>query len=227
MAASAVMIDSPGRLIGFLERFTGVLGATLVVLYVYNARENLPRRRMLAMMSVFMVWLAIGGYLSSGVAQIQRYARWATPIERQQVKWYIGGVACAMLGVVAFQLPAIWTARSRPWKKRAPCSRFRAGHEGQCMKDATLGLYDTTDLRAAAQRRLPKGLFEFMDRGNDDEIAMRDNRAALESIKLVSRVLVDVSKRSQEITLFGKPQSAEGPQREAAGWLTTPIVAAA
>lgn len=74
------------------------------------------------------------------------------------------------------------------------------------MKDDTLGFYNTTDLREAARRRLPHGLFEFMDRGNDDEIAMRDNRLALERIKLKPRVLVDVSKRSQEITLFGKKQ---------------------
>ena len=72
------------------------------------------------------------------------------------------------------------------------------------MKDDTLGFYNTTDLREAARRRLPHGLFEFMDRGNDDDIAMRDNRIALESIKLKPRVLVDVSKRSQEISLFGK-----------------------
>ena len=74
------------------------------------------------------------------------------------------------------------------------------------MKDDTLGLYNTADLREAARRRLPKGLFEFMDRGNDDEVAMRDNRRALDSIKLKPRVLVDVSKRSQEISLFGKQQ---------------------
>ncbi len=74
------------------------------------------------------------------------------------------------------------------------------------MKDDTLGFYNTTDLREAARRRLPHGLFEFMDRGNDDDIAMRDNRIALESIKLKPRVLVDVSKRSQEISLFGKTQ---------------------
>jgi (S)-mandelate dehydrogenase len=75
------------------------------------------------------------------------------------------------------------------------------------MNDDTLGFYNTTDLREAAQRRLPKGLFEFMDRGNDDEVAMRDNRIALESIKLNPRVLTNVEKRSQEITLFGKKQS--------------------
>ena len=74
------------------------------------------------------------------------------------------------------------------------------------MNDDTLGYYSTADLRAAARRRLPKGLFEFMDRGNDDEVAMRENRIAMESIKLSPRVLIDVTARSQEITLFGKQQ---------------------
>lgn len=74
------------------------------------------------------------------------------------------------------------------------------------MTDHTLGFYNTADLREAARRRLPKGLFEFMDRGNDDEVAMRDNRAVLDSIKLNPRVLVDVTTRHQAITLFGKTQ---------------------
>ena len=74
------------------------------------------------------------------------------------------------------------------------------------MTDATLGLYDTTDLRNAAKKRLPKGLFEFMDRGNDDEVAMRDNVAVMQSIKLQPRVLNDVSVRDIGTTLFGKPQ---------------------
>lgn len=74
------------------------------------------------------------------------------------------------------------------------------------MPDPTLGFYDTTDLRNAAKKRLPKGLFEFMDRGNDDEIAMRDNRAVMQAIKLQPRVLNDVARRNLEITLFGKTQ---------------------
>ena len=40
------------------------------------------------------------------------------------------------------------------------------------MKDNTLGFYSTHDLREAARKRLPHGLFEFMDRGNDDDLAM-------------------------------------------------------
>lgn len=60
------------------------------------------------------------------------------------------------------------------------------------------------DLRLMAQKRLPKWLFEFVDRGTEDEVALRNNRAAFERIKLKTQVLIDVSKRNQEITLFGK-----------------------
>jgi isopentenyl diphosphate isomerase/L-lactate dehydrogenase-like FMN-dependent dehydrogenase len=55
-----------------------------------------------------------------------------------------------------------------------------------------------------ARRRLPKWLFEFVDRGTEDEVALRNNRAAFERIKLKTQVLVDVSNRAQDITLFGK-----------------------
>jgi len=74
------------------------------------------------------------------------------------------------------------------------------------MPDDTLGAYNVADLRAMAQRRVPKGLFEFVDRGNEDEVALRNNRAAFERIKLKPRALVDVSKRTQAITLFGHEQ---------------------
>lgn len=75
------------------------------------------------------------------------------------------------------------------------------------MKDGTLGAYNIADLRESARRRLPKGIFEFVDRGAEDEVALRNNRAAFERIKLNPRVLVDVSRRSQAITLFGKKQN--------------------
>jgi len=75
------------------------------------------------------------------------------------------------------------------------------------MTDETFDCYCIEDLRTIAKRRLPKGLFEFMDRGNDDEIAVRDNRLAFEQIKLKPKVLVDISKRSQQITLFGQTQN--------------------
>jgi L-lactate dehydrogenase (cytochrome)/(S)-mandelate dehydrogenase len=64
--------------------------------------------------------------------------------------------------------------------------------------------YNIADLRKMALKRVPHGLFEFVDRGTEDEVSLRNNRAVFERIRLKPRNLVDVSKRSQEITLFGK-----------------------
>ena len=47
--------------------------------------------------------------------------------------------------------------------------------------DRCLNVYD---LRAAAKRRLPKAVFEFVDRGSEDDIAVSNNRNAFERIKL-------------------------------------------
>ncbi len=75
------------------------------------------------------------------------------------------------------------------------------------MKTSDFGAYDVNDLRELARKRLPKGIFEFMDRGNGDEVAMANNRAAFERVKLSPHVLVDTSKRSLAIELFGRRQN--------------------
>ena len=72
------------------------------------------------------------------------------------------------------------------------------------MADPSLGAYNIADLREMARRRLPRGMFEFVDRGTEDEVALANNRVAFERIKFRPRTLVDVSTRSQEITLFGR-----------------------
>ena len=64
-------------------------------------------------------------------------------------------------------------------------------------------VYNIADLCEIAKKRLPKGLFEFVDRGTEDEVSLRNNRAVFERIRLKPRTLVGVSGRSQEITLFG------------------------
>ena len=65
--------------------------------------------------------------------------------------------------------------------------------------------YNVFDLREAARRRLPRGVFEFVDRATEDHIAVTANRSAFQDIKLRHRALVDVSGRSTATTLFGKP----------------------
>ena len=65
-------------------------------------------------------------------------------------------------------------------------------------------VFNIFDMREKAKARLPKWLFEFVDRGNEDEVALRNNRSAFEEIKFRPRILTDVSKRTQEVELFGK-----------------------
>ena len=63
------------------------------------------------------------------------------------------------------------------------------------------------DLRELARRRVPRAFFEYADRGSYDEITLRDNRAALEAIRLRQRVMVDVDKRNLATTILGEPVS--------------------
>ncbi len=63
--------------------------------------------------------------------------------------------------------------------------------------------YNIADLCGIARGRVPNGLFEFVDRGTEDEVSLRNNRAVFERIRLKPRTLVGVSDRNQEITLFG------------------------
>lgn len=72
------------------------------------------------------------------------------------------------------------------------------------MADGKLGAYNIEDLRRMAKRRLPRGIFEFVDRGTEDEVALCNNRAAFEEIKLKTHVLANVSTRSLETKIFGK-----------------------
>lgn len=74
------------------------------------------------------------------------------------------------------------------------------------MTDNKLGAYNIADLRDMARGHLPRAIFEFIDRGTEDDVALANNREAFDRIKLRARTLVDVSKRSQEITLFGNKQ---------------------
>src|SRR5258706_646885 len=64
--------------------------------------------------------------------------------------------------------------------------------------------YNIFDVRDAAQRRLPKGIFEYIDKGTEDGISLAENRAAFQRIKLRTRFLNDWSKRDLGTEIFGK-----------------------
>jgi (S)-mandelate dehydrogenase len=67
------------------------------------------------------------------------------------------------------------------------------------------GCYNVFDLRQAARKRLPKCVFEFIDRGTEDEVSLAENRAAFERLKLRTKFMVDLTNRDVSIDLFGKP----------------------
>lgn len=66
----------------------------------------------------------------------------------------------------------------------------------------------TADLRIMARRCLPRSVFEFIDGGAEDELTLADNRAAFERVRLVPRVLVDVSAPDLRTEILGEPASA-------------------
>jgi (S)-mandelate dehydrogenase len=67
--------------------------------------------------------------------------------------------------------------------------------------------YNISDLREAARRRLPHGVFEYLDRGSEDELALTENLQAFRRLRLRTRVLKDLTERRLDTTLFGKPMS--------------------
>ena len=60
--------------------------------------------------------------------------------------------------------------------------------------------YNIADLREVARKRLPKGVFQYLDLGTEDLVALRNNRSFLDETKLLNKVLVDVSAIASRIT---------------------------
>jgi len=61
------------------------------------------------------------------------------------------------------------------------------------------------DLRAIARRRLPRGVFDYVDGGAEDELTLAANRAAFDATGFRPRVLRNVSAVDVSSTLLGEP----------------------
>lgn len=64
-------------------------------------------------------------------------------------------------------------------------------------------LLNSDDYEAAARERLSPGAYAYFAGGSEDELTLRENRAAWERMILVPRVLVDVSRRDLSTTVLG------------------------
>jgi isopentenyl diphosphate isomerase/L-lactate dehydrogenase-like FMN-dependent dehydrogenase len=70
---------------------------------------------------------------------------------------------------------------------------------------ADLRCYNVADLRERARRRLPHGIWEYLERGVEDEAGMARNRAAFERVTFRPRVLRGVHRIDTEAPIFGSP----------------------
>jgi isopentenyl diphosphate isomerase/L-lactate dehydrogenase-like FMN-dependent dehydrogenase len=70
-------------------------------------------------------------------------------------------------------------------------------------RERTFGAYNIADLRGRAKSRLPRGIYDYLERGAEDEIGLAANRAAASEPKLLPRIGRDVSRIDKRTTLFG------------------------
>jgi (S)-mandelate dehydrogenase len=64
------------------------------------------------------------------------------------------------------------------------------------------------DLREIARRRVPGFVFEYVEGGAEDEVTLRGNREALETLRFVPQTLVHTADRHHRATLFGRESAA-------------------
>ncbi|WAT18303.1 alpha-hydroxy acid oxidase [Aurantiacibacter sp. MUD11] len=68
----------------------------------------------------------------------------------------------------------------------------------------TLGCFNIADLREKARRRLPLGVWEYLERGVEDETGMDRNRSAFDGLTFRPRVLRKVDAIDTRTTIFGQ-----------------------
>ncbi|HSN89080.1 MAG TPA: alpha-hydroxy-acid oxidizing protein, partial [Thermoanaerobaculia bacterium] len=61
------------------------------------------------------------------------------------------------------------------------------------------------ELEALARERLSREAYDYYASGAQDEVTLRENRAAYDRLTLAYRVLVDVSRRDLSATVLGQP----------------------
>jgi (S)-mandelate dehydrogenase len=83
-----------------------------------------------------------------------------------------------------------------PWKRRP----FSGGNLARAL--------NISDLRAAARRRVPHFVFEYVEGGAEEEASLRGNRASFESLRLIPQTLVDTTNRNLRTEILGRPAPA-------------------
>lgn len=69
----------------------------------------------------------------------------------------------------------------------------------------SLGCFNIADVREKARRRLPLGIWEYVERGVEDERGLTRNRAGFEAVTFRPRVLRNVERVDPSTTMLGTP----------------------
>lgn len=92
-----------------------------------------------------------------------------------------------------------------PLPERSQRALDRLAHPGRRALSSALDLHDFERL---ARPKLPRAVFGYVANGAEAMAARDNNRAAFDRWRMVTRVLRDVSRRSQATTLFGRRYAA-------------------
>ena len=95
-------------------------------------------------------------------------------------------------------MSAVVSARVRPGRARR--EKERSDRVPEYLRD----VLDLDDFERAARPKLPHAVYGYVARGAETETTLRANRVAFDAWRLVTRVLVGVSKRHQDTHLFGR-----------------------
>ncbi len=83
--------------------------------------------------------------------------------------------------------------------------RFR-GVELDAVERRLARVANLEDLRRLARKRLPRGIFDYIDGGAEDELSLERNVARFSELEFRPRVLRDVSGIDPQVTVLGKQQ---------------------
>ncbi|MGH8928452.1 MAG: alpha-hydroxy acid oxidase [Acidimicrobiia bacterium] len=96
------------------------------------------------------------------------------------------------------------TPRKKSWLGPLRLLRFRrlefSARRRRLRKGVSVG-----DLRSIARRRLPRGVFDYIDGGAEDELALSANVEAYRRVKFAPRVLRRIGEIDISSSLLGKP----------------------
>ena len=90
------------------------------------------------------------------------------------------------------------------WSELAPLLQV-ARRSGTREERQVARATNVAELRALARRRTPRSVFDYVDGGAGDEIAMARARDAFDRVEFSPHVLRNVSKVSVKTTILGKP----------------------